>query len=174
MRLSLFVIAAAALGLNGCSNMISVNGFAPDNMMVQNPGLPGVWADGDSTFIVKAKDQGYHITMIEKGSTATTFDARLFRAGNAEILDLEPAGDDDPFRLKVHTPVRIWVDEHTLKFAWLDSKWLSKAAREQLTSQDVGDRLLVTSPGDELMKFLLLNGGDDRAYEGKINELARQ
>ena len=81
--------------------------------------------------------------------------------------------DDDPFRIAVHTPVRIWVDEHTLKFIWLDSKWLRARAREQLAAQDMGDRLLITSPGDALTKFLLLNGGDDRAYEGTPSLLER-
>jgi hypothetical protein len=38
----------------------------------------------------------------------------------------------------------------------------------------MGDRLLITSPGDAVMKFILLNGGDDRAYEGKREELVRQ
>lgn len=175
MRLSLVVTAAAAgLVLGACSNVVSINGFAPESMMVQNPALSGVWADEDNLFIVKAKDRGYAISMVEKNSTVATFEARLFRAGNAEILDLEPAGDDDPFRLPVHTPVRIWVDEHTLKFAWLDSKWLRKTAREQLASQVVGDRLLLTSPAEAMMKFILLNGGDDRAYEGKLHELHRQ
>jgi hypothetical protein len=160
--------------LSGCSNVISVNGFAPDNLTVQNPALPGVWAGDDSVFIVKAKDRGYTIAMVEKGKNTANFEARLFRAGNAEILDLQPAGDEDPFQLPVHTPVRIWVDEHTLKFAWLDSLWMRKAAREQLATQDRGDRLLITSPSDAVMKFVLLNGSDDRAYEGKREQLVRQ
>jgi hypothetical protein len=171
MRLSLAVMAA--LVLSGCSNLISVNGFAPENLTVQNTALPGVWADDDTTFVVKAKDRGYTIAVIDKGS-ATAFEAKLFRAGNAEILDLVPAGDDDPFRLPVHTPVRIWVDEHVLRFVWLDSKWLRKEAKEQLVTQEAGDRLLVTSPSETLTKFLLLNGSDDRAYEGKVNELTRR
>jgi hypothetical protein len=172
MRLSLFV-TAAAFCLSGCSHVVSINGFAPDNLTVQNPALPGVWADKDTTFVIKAKDRGYTIAMIEK-DTATNFEAKLFRAGGAEILDLLPAGDDDPFHLPMHTPVRIWVDEHTLRFAWLDSKWLRDNVRKQLAFQETGERLLVTSPGDAFMKFLLLNGGDDRAYEGNLNELARQ
>ena len=171
MRLSLGVMAA--LVLSGCSNVASVNGFAPDNLTVQNPALPGVWADDDTTFVIKAKDRAYTIAMIEKGGT-TSFEAKLFQAGNAEILDLVPAGGDDPFHLPLHTPVRIWVDDRSLKFAWLDSKWLRKTIREQLTAQDLGDRVLITAPADVLTKFLLLNGADDRAYENKPAELTRQ
>ena len=34
--------------------------------------------------------------------------------------------------------------------------------------------LLLTAPAEAMMKFILLNGGDDRAYEGKLHELVRQ
>ena len=177
MRLSpILTIAPAVLMFSACSSLVSVNGFAPDSMLVQNSALPGIWADRETMFIIKAKDRAYSITMIDKDKTsqATSFSAQLIRAGSAEILDLVPAGDDDPFRLPTHTPVRIWVDERTLKFAWLDSPWLRENARKQLALQDVGDRVLITAPGEALMKFLLLNGGDDRAYEGSPNVLERQ
>src|SRR5690348_9108472 len=153
MRLShILTLAAAALTLSACSSLVSVNGFAPDTLSVQNAALPGIWADNDTVFVVRAKDRAYAITMMgkEKGAKATSFDAQLFRAGSAEILDLVPAGDDDPFHLPTHLPVRIWVDERTLRFAWLDSAWLRENARRQLAIQEFGDRTLITAPGEAL------------------------
>ena len=176
MRLAIpFLIGAGLCALTGCSGLISLNPFAPDNLVIQNPALPGVWSDSDSTVIIKARDRGYSITMVsrDKNDGTLNFTAQLFGAGNAEILDLVSADDKDPFRIAVHTPVRIWVDEHTLKFAYLDSKWLRAQARAQLPVQEMGDRTLITAPADALTKFLLLNGGDDRAYEGTPEVLER-
>ena len=176
MRLAVTLLIGAGLcALTGCSGLISLNSFAPDGLLVQNPLLPGVWSDSDSIVIIKAMDRGYTITMVprDKNDGTLTFNAQLFGAGNAEILDLVPADDKDPFRIAVHTPVRIRVDEHTLKFSYLDSKWLRARAREQLAAQDTGDRVLITAPGDAVTKFLLLNGGDDRAYEGTPSLLER-
>ena len=177
MRFGLLTIAAAAATLmTGCSEMVSLNGFVPDSLAAGNPALPGVWADSDSLYVVKAKGLDYNIAVTPldgKGATLT-FNARLLRAGSAEILDMVPAGEDDPFRVSVHTPVRIWVDAKTLRFTFLDSPWLRERAQLQLAASPVEKRVLLTAPEEAVSRFLLLNGGDDRAYEGKLNELTRQ
>ncbi|MBS1858811.1 MAG: hypothetical protein JST11_25800 [Acidobacteria bacterium] len=175
MRLSLLMATATLLGCTGCSDLISVNAFAPDNLVIQDAALPGIWADDDQIYVVKAKDDGYTIAVLpaKDNGTALSFTAKLFRAGNAEILDLVPAGDD-AFRLAVHTPVRIWVDEHTLRFTYLDSKWLREQVRAGLTSQELNKRTLITSPAATLTRFLLIHGGDDRAWEGDPAGLVRQ
>ncbi|MCX6626928.1 MAG: hypothetical protein NTW28_04765, partial [Candidatus Solibacter sp.] len=52
----------------------------------------------------------------------------------------------------------------TLRVAFLDSEWLRKHAGGQLAVQEVGKRLLITSPGEEVTRFLLTYGADDRAF----------
>jgi hypothetical protein len=61
----------------------------------------------------------------------------------------------------------------TLRMAYLDSKWLREKAVAQLATVPSGDRLLITSPKEDVTRFLLTYGGDDRAYR-KITVLARQ
>ena len=179
MRYALLLAAGAALlCCAGCSDLISLNGFAPDGVAALNPRLPGVWGDDDDLYVVQEKGGEYSITVTSKKTKGETmaFTATLFRVGNAEILDLVPAGDDDAFRVAVHTPVRIWVDERSLRFTFLDSKWIRERAAEQaLAKQQVNDkRTLLTGPSEQVTKFMLAHAGDDRAYENKPNELTRQ
>ena len=172
MRLTTLTYAAGAmlatLGMTGCSDVISLNSFAPENFTIQNPALTGIWssADGDEIYVVRAKDKGYTITYAGKDSAPLRFEAKLFRAGDAEILDVTPAGEDDPFRVATHTPVRVWADGTSLKFAFLDSPWLMEQGGGQLAVQAVGKRVLITAPGDAVARFILLNGGDARAWHG--------
>jgi hypothetical protein len=61
--------------------------------------------------------------------------------------------------------MRVWVDGTTLRFATLDSAWLKENARNQLAIEDVGDRAVITAPGDAVLRFLLTYGAADKAYE---------
>ena len=174
MRLTLLTLAAAALlTTTGCSNLVSLNPLASDDQMIQNSALSGVWADDDnSLYIVRPADRAYEITYIEKKGMPIHFNAKLFRIGDAQILDLTPA-DDDPFRLNVHTPVRIWVDSATLRFTFLDSKWLREHAAKELPVQD-NDRTLITAPAAALGQFLARYAADERAFENTPAMLHRQ
>lgn len=167
LRWSFLAVLVAALGSTACSNLIFLNGFAPENLIAQNPSLPGIWSDDENVYTIQSKERGYTITLSPKDKTspAMNFTARLFRAGKAEVLDLVETGSDDPFRISVHTAVRIWVGEHTLKFAWLDSEWLRAEARKQLATQEFDNRSLVTAPADSVARFVLLHADDDRAYK---------
>jgi glutamine amidotransferase-like uncharacterized protein len=57
--------------------------------------------------------------------------------------------------------------------AFLDSNWLRDHASAELAVQPAKDRLLITSQQEDVTRFLLTYGGDDRAY-GKITVLTRQ
>jgi hypothetical protein len=46
-------------------------------------------------------------------------------------------------------------------------------ARKQLAVEDVGDRALITAPGDAVLRFLITYGGADNAY-GKPSVLYKQ
>jgi hypothetical protein len=65
------------------------------------------------------------------------------------------------------------VEGATLRFATLDSAWLMENARKQLAVEDVGDRALITAPGDAVLRFLITYGGADNAY-GKPSVLYKQ
>ena len=85
---------------------------------------------------------------------------------------LTPA-EDDTFRIAAHTPLRVWVEGATLRVAFLDSQWLRERASAQLAVQQLGDRLAITSPAEEVTRFLLSYGADDRAFD-KPDVLTRQ
>jgi hypothetical protein len=158
------LIAAGTMGLTGCSTLVSLHPFFDGQPVAADPALVGVWSDkDDELYIIRQDGNGYKIRHIE-GGNATTYEALLYKIGDLRMLDLVSA-NEDPFQLAVHTPMRIWIEGSTLRFATLDSAWLKENARKQLAVQDVGDRILVTSPGDAVLRFLLTYGAGDQAYE---------
>src|SRR5207247_1218955 len=112
----------------------------------------------------------YKIQRIERSETQS-FSAQLFKVGDLRILDLVSAVED-PFQIPVHTPLRVWVNGTTLRFATLDSAWLKENARKQLAIQDAGDRALITAAGDAVLRFFATFGASDDAYS-KPSELHR-
>jgi hypothetical protein len=174
MRLTgCLLITTAAIGLAGCSTLVSVHPFIAGPQAVFDPALVGVWAgdNNDALYVIRQDGNSYKIRRME-GTDATSFSAQLFKNGDLRILDLMSAADD-PFQLAVHTPLRVWVEGATLRFATLDSAWLMENARKQLAVEDVGDRALITAPGDAVLRFLITYGGADNAY-GKPSVLYKQ
>jgi hypothetical protein len=178
MRISQLVLAlAGTLLCAGCSEMISLHPFVADGEAVQDARLPGVWVDGNDSdnpmFVVRQDGSGYSINHSDKSSPAVyKLKAKMLKVGDVRILDLTPA-EEDAFQIAAHTPMRVWTEGATLRMAFLDSKWLREKASAQLATQQAGDRLLITSPQEDVTRFLLTYGGDDRAY-GKITVLSRQ
>ena len=175
MRISQVVLAlAGTLLCTGCSEMISLHPLVADSDTMQDARLHGVWMDGDdSMYIVRPDGNGYTISQSDKSSPAVyKLKAKMLKVGDARILDLTPA-DEDAFQIAAHTPLRAWMEGATLRVAFLDSKWLQEKASAQLATQQAGDRLLITSPQEDVTRFLLTYGGDDRAY-GKTTVLSRQ
>lgn len=174
MRVSQLVLAlAGTLMCTGCSELISLHPFVTDKEAVLDARLLGVWVDGDDLYVVRQDGNGYTIGYTEKNSTAVyKLKAKMLKVGEARILDLTPA-EEDAFQVAAHTPLRVWMEGATLPIAFLDAEWLRKHASGQLAVQVVGKRLLITSPGEEVTRFLLTYGADDRAF-GKPTVLTRQ
>jgi hypothetical protein len=136
----------------------------PEQYATVDPAMTGAWEDSDGTlYLIKQDGKGYNIRCVEKNGV-TSYSAQLYKNGDLRLLDLISA-NDDPFQLAVHTPMRVWVDGTTLRFATLDSAWLKENARNQLAIEDVGDRAVITAPGDAVLRFLLTYGAADKAYE---------
>ena len=157
-----------ALLLTGCSSLVSLNPFVTDKEAQTDSALIGTWGsdDGDTIYIIRPGGAEYKITYIDKSSTSIKFEARLWRAGSAELLDLV-SKSEDAFQVPVHTIMRVWPKPTTLEMAVLDTDWLKKLATEKLATQVVDTRTLITSPGDAVRAFLMINGADDRAYDKK-------
>jgi hypothetical protein len=165
--------AAAAFTLAGCSTMVSLHPFVTDQQAVFDPALAGVWANskGDELYVVRQDGNGYKIRRIDN-SNSQSFSANLLKVGDLRILDLV-SETDDPFQLAVHTPLRVWVEDATLRFATLDTAWLKENAHKQIAIENTGDRALITAPGDAVLRFLTTYGATDNAYEKPVT-LQRQ
>jgi hypothetical protein len=175
MRIPQLVLAVAGtLVFTGCSQLIGLHPFVTDKDAVQDARLAGVWVDDDGDlYIVRQDGNGYAIAHSEKSaSTVYKLKGKLLKVGEVRILDLTPP-EEDPFQVAVHTPLRVWIEGATLRIAFLDSKWMREQASAHLSVQEVGDRRLITSTGEEMKQFLTTYGGDDRAFE-KPSVLTRQ
>ena len=174
MRLAgLVLMAASAVMLTGCSDLVSLNPFFTDKDSIADSSILGTWtgSDGDSLFIVQQADHGYVVTYTEKKESAK-FAGSLVRVGDAKILDLVLLDSDDAFQVPVHMLARVWADGSTLRWIYLDSKWL-RAQLGTLPSQVSGKRTLLTAPPEALRSFVMNYGADGLAYEGDPMVLTR-
>jgi hypothetical protein len=177
MRFPILILTLAGASLlTGCSSLISLNPFVTDDQLVSDDRLVGTWkhpnAEDKDFFIIEQKDNLYAIRFTGDNSQSVNFDARLVRQGDIELVDLIST-DDNAFAVPVHMLARVWMGDGKMQWAFLDSDWLRQQAKQALTTQENGQRTLVTSQGDALVKFLKTNGGDDRA-RGDANELVRK
>jgi len=167
MKLTSMVLTlACALALTGCSSLLSLNPFVTDDQAAADSALIGTWTDSQdgSVYVIRQDGKAYAITYTDGSSPAAKFEARLLKAGDAELLDLVSA-NDDPFQIPAHLIVRVWTDGSTMRWAFLDSDWFKQLAAQQLAVQASGDRKLITAPGEAVRQFLLKWGADDRAYD---------
>jgi hypothetical protein len=157
-------VAAALISLAGCSGVVSLHPFIAGQQAAFDPALLGVWNGDkeDTLYVIRQDGDGYKIRAIE-GNETQSYAAKLFKVGDLRILDLTSTADD-PVQVPVHIPIRVWVDAASLRFATLNSTWLKEHA-QQLAVEDLEGRLLITAPGDTVLRFLIANGGFDEAYD---------
>ena len=173
MRIPQLALAVAGtLMCTGCSDMISLHPFVTDGEAVP---------DARRFYDVNLRRGCYTPELVRellaladavKMNEGLRKRALAVPLGDARILDLTPA-DEDAFQIAAHTPLRVWLEGATLRMAFLDSKWLRDHASAELAVEQMGDRLLIMSPQENVTRFLMTYGGDERAY-GKITELTRQ
>lgn len=176
MRIAaLSLIAAGAFCLAGCSDLVSLNPFVTDKQAVIDPTLLGTWIsdDGKDVYFVGESGTGYEIRHASDGSDeVTSLKGNLLVSGDIKLMDVvDPK--KNAFQMQVHTPVRIWIEGDTLRFAFLDSDWLRTQAAQQLAAVAAGDGNLITLPSDAVRSFFLNAGTDPKAY-GEVNALHRQ
>jgi hypothetical protein len=172
--LSLTLALAGAAALTGCSNLVSLNPIVTGNQAVMDANLAGTWkgGDGDVLVVVPKDDSSYSITYTNTKETTLKLTAMVFRAGDAELLDL--VNDNEGFlQVPVHAVVRVWPEGNMLRWTFLDSKWLREQAGRELASLPRGDGQLLTAPGDAVRRTLLKYAGDSKAYENDPGVLTR-
>jgi hypothetical protein len=106
-----------------------------------------------------------------RDGSAKEFDAMLFRAGEAQVLDLAASANDD-FVIAPHMAVRIWLEGGQLRWAYLDSEWLRGEATRQLPHRPVGKKILLAAPTAAVQDFLMKHAGDEKAI-GEVATFTR-
>jgi hypothetical protein len=168
MKLTSMLLAlAGALILTGCDNpaLLSLEPVVTDQEAVFDPTLLGAWGanpDKDLCIIRRDGETGYAVTYLSGGSVRQ-FTARLFRVGEASMLDLTPDGSDD-FQIAGHSVVRIWTGGGTLRWTYLDAEWLRKQAAQLLPNRADDKRMVLTAPGAAVRAFMAKYGVDDKAH----------
>jgi hypothetical protein len=162
--LVLSLALASAITLTGCSTLVSLNPFVTDEQSVMDPALLGLWTnqDGKHTYRISQDGNGYNIRYASDSSDAYQFKARMMVAGDVKLLDLVSA-NEDAFQIAVHTPVRVWMEGNTLRFAFLQSDWIKEQAGRQLPTVPSKDRTLIAGPGDAVRTFFAKSGADPKA-----------
>jgi hypothetical protein len=165
---------AASLALTGCDDnpaLLSLDPIVTDQETTFDAALLGVWGASDGKDIGifrRSGDSAYAVTYASDGN-ARQFEARLFRVGEARYLDLAPEIDDS-FLIPGHALVRVWIEDDTFRWTFVDSGWLTEQAGRQLPNRMLGEkRMLLTAPGPAIRGFLASYGADDNAH-GKIEE----
>jgi len=173
MKLTSMLAALAAFAiLTGCESpgpaLLSLEPVATAKDTAIDSTLLGTWeeqGDKDLAAIVRQGDAGGYRIAVLSGSSVTSFQAQLFRVGEAEFLDLTPADDSD-FRIPGHAVMRLWIDGGALRWAFLDSDWLKQQTAVLATHNGDG-KMQLFSPSADVRALIAANGANDKAY-GKV------
>jgi len=169
--LTLSLMLAGTMALTGCSDLASLNPFVSDEQATMDPMLAGTWtnADGKDIYWIRKDDNGngYTIRYVSDSSGVTELKARLLVEGDVRILDVT-AGDTAPFQVPVHAVVRVWMQDSTLRFAFLQTDWIKEQARGKLATSNLataplGSGVLITAPGEAVRSFLVKAAADPQA-----------
>ena|ERR1700694_5375476 len=167
MKFATLALMTAAVVLTGCesNSLISLDPFVTAQEAVFDAGLVGTWTDGQGDdpgqCIIRRNGEGAYKVTYVGGDATMQFDAVLFRAGDASVLDSTPAKKDDDFSVAGHVPVRVWIEGSQLRWAYLDSEWLREQASRQLAGRSIEKRMLLVAPAHD---FLMKYAADERAH----------
>jgi hypothetical protein len=172
-RILILPAVAAALMLTGCEgiptpSVLSLEPAVTDSDTAPDVPLAGAWESSSSDqvcLIHKEKDGAFSIAYLS-GDKPVSLKGRLFRAGDAMILELEPEGDDY-FRISGHAFARVWLEGGTFRWAFLDSDWL-KEQLKALPTYAAGDRTLLLAHGPAVRAFIEKAAADGRAVSEQV------
>jgi len=170
MRLAISGLAlVGALAMTGCSTLVSLNPFTTDKEAIVDPRLVGVWSVEDDLCAISQDGNAYAVKYMGNDAPVK-FQARLFKVGDATLMDLVST-DDHAFQVPVHAAVRVWIEDATLRWAFLDSDWLKEQVNGKLPTQEESakDRTVLSAPRADVRAFLVKYGSDGQAYS-KIQE----
>jgi hypothetical protein len=164
---ALMTVLAGLLVTTGCTSVLYLDPVVDEKDARWDQALVGTWKsteDKDFAVILADSANTYRIDY-HSDSDVYKFDARLTLAGPAWVLDLV-RHDDCPFAIPAHFLVRVWVDSETLRWTFLDSKWIQEQmAQKPLALRKLDkDSALVTAEAPAVREFLGAVASDERAH----------
>ncbi|MCX5796919.1 MAG: hypothetical protein NTY77_15595 [Elusimicrobia bacterium] len=152
--------------LSGC--VPSLHPLYTDKDIISDPALQGEWSTGekkDSWKFVKENDKLFTATYTDEKGKPGRFEAHLLKIKDRMFLDLFPSDpelkENEYFKwhlFPVHTFIRVYQIEPTLKMAMFNPSWfvdfLAKSP-QSLKHEIVGDRIVLTAQPKELQAFLI-------------------
>lgn len=155
------ILAAAAVFNTACTSVLSLEG-APAAVSPE-PGLAGVWMpkDDDDVLVVR---------MMQDGSMDIRYDGlrlvgRAFRAGGGSYVTITPH-KEEPLQVRAHAVVQYWLQGDSLRWTFMDSKWLRARLTESgVPARQMRDGLVLTGGFETVYKALAEYGTDRRSYD---------
>lgn len=167
MRSVLAVVLAVLL--TACEPAASLHSFWSEEYSEKEPKIEGTWEvyehgrlEGTWTF-EPAPDGSYTLTLRDADweSGDTVYHVRLVRLDGQLYFDAIPkargATEKYIYLLPVHTVYKLWVDENTLQFAWLDDERLKSLLREgqaEIQHEVVDSTVILTASTEELQRLV--------------------
>lgn len=162
LALILLVAGAAMLGC-----IPSLHPIYTADDVVFDSALIGSWSEAESDMtwdFLAGGDSTYRLTLIDEDGRPGTFDVHLVRIGEGLFLDIFPRDLDGGMNkfyqmhfFPVHTFMRVYQVQPTLKLAMLNGRWLDDYLSEHPDScghEIVDNEIILTASTERLQAFL--------------------
>ena len=175
-RFFILSLLAVAVVCAGC--IPSLHPIYTESDVVYDSALAGVWSEAESevTWEFKAgPDNSYRLTIIDESQKEAKFEIHLVEIGTGRFLDIYPEDLDDEMNkfyqmhfFPVHTFMRVYQIEPTLRLAMLNGRWLDDylaAKPDSCGHEFVNNEIILTASTDQLQAFLKENLDNEDAFE---------
>lgn len=187
-------LALIVVLLQGCI-VKSIHPFFKDQDLISKKELLNTWIDQDgSQWTIKPykdKPGAYEMHWLHNGENDVVMLAHLFKLNNETYMDFLPMSDNSPVDMPIfnfhllptHSVAKIVsITNDDVQIKWFNAKWLAtlfeqnriRISHEVVTDAEMGGsdddkEYILTASTDELQKFMIKYGGEDKAFDDPNN-----
>ncbi len=184
------LLSLVLVGLCGCS-IPSLHSIVSPEVVVDDPGLEGLWADDDGELVVRVgrADKGrFEVTVVSmpddarKTAAPISLDATLVKLGETTFADLvlnkeerqQAAQKHHSMVVRTHQFIKVARIGDTLRIWSLDYEHVRDRlldgtiplAHARLDESEGGPDLVLTAPTDDLQAFLRSHADSPKVWTG--------
>ena len=191
-RTILLSIGLIVVLLQGCI-VKSLHPFFKDTDLISRNELLNTWIDQDSGLwkinAYKERPGAYEMHWLGKGKNDVVMLAHLFILSGETYLDVLPLADNSGIDMPIfnlhllptHSVAKvISIGKDEIQIKWFNEKWIRtlfeqnriRISHEVIRDVDEDDsknekdtEYILTAPTDELQKFIVKYGGEDKAFD---------